>query len=418
MPKIPIKKITARQILDSRGEPTLEVTVETKSSTGIFGVPSGVSTGKAEAFELRDQGPEFNGMGVSKAVAHVNDIIHKKIRGMDVLNQAKLDQALKELDGTQNKSRLGANAIVGVSGACCKAAAAAEKIEVYEHISQLYKGKKRHGQMPKPMFNFMNGGKHGDTNMDIQEFMIVPTSQTIFGSIRVASEIFHSLKKVLMSRRLSTNLGNEGGYSPHVEANRQALDFVIEAGKLAGYEKGKDFNVALDAAASSFYKEHENHYTLMADKTSLSSERMVSLLKEWVTNYSIISIEDGLSEEDWGGWLNMTERLGRQIMLVGDDLFVTNEARLKKGIEMKVANAVIIKPNQVGTITEAMDTAMLAREHNYKVIASHRSGETNDDFIADFAVGIGADFIKAGSVARGERVAKYNRLLKIEQELG
>ncbi|HEV8601722.1 MAG TPA: phosphopyruvate hydratase, partial [Patescibacteria group bacterium] len=313
---------------------------------------------------------------------------------------------------------LGANAIVGVSGACCKAAAAAKKMAVYEHIGQIYKGKKRQGLMPKPMFNLINGGKHGDTNLDIQEFMVVPTSQTIFGSLRIASEIFHSLQKVLMTRRLSTNLGNEGGYSPRTESNRQALDFIIEAGRLAGYEKGKDFNLALDAAASSFYKEHENHYTLMADKTSLSSERMVSLLKEWVTNYSIISIEDGLAEEDWGGWLNMTERLGRQIMLVGDDLFVTNEARLKKGIEMKVANAVIIKPNQVGTITEAMDTAMLAREHNYKVIASHRSGETNDDFIADFAVGIGADFIKAGSVARGERVAKYNRLLKIEEELG
>ncbi len=415
MPTTPIKNITARQILDSRGNPTVEVTVEAGSSSGTFGVPSGASTGSAEALELRDGGQEFGGKGVLNAVKNVNTVIAKNIRGMNVFDQKKIDQALIALDGTPNKSNLGANAILGVSGAVAKAAAAAKKVPVYKYISLLHK--KKGWKLPKPMFNVINGGLHGDTNLNIQEFMLVPKFDSAAENIRAASEIFHALGKVLQSRNLATNLGNEGGYSPRVESNGQAFEFISTAITEAGYERGKNVSLALDVAATGLYQDRDQQYVLSADRTSLSGERLVSLYKEWADKYSIISIEDGLGEEDWAGWQTMQARLGKVMMLVGDDLFVTQKARLQKGIEMGVANAILIKPNQVGTISETLATVGLAQKNNYKVIASHRSGETTDDFITDFAVGIGADYLKAGSVARGERVAKYNRLMQIEEEI-
>lgn len=415
MGNVPIKNIFARQILDSRGNPTVEVTVDAGTARGIFGVPSGASTGSAEAWELRDGGKEYGGLGVTKAVANVNGIIAKNIRGMNVFDQKKIDGALLALDGTENKKNLGANAILGVSGAATKAAAIAKKTPVYKYVALLHKNK--HLKLPKPMFNVINGGKHGDTNIDVQEFMVVPRFDSMAKNVRVASEIFHSLEKVLQRLRLNTNLGNEGGYSPTVESNRQVLDFITIAVKEAGFALGKDLSLAMDVAASELFKEFDKKYVLNADHASLSAERFVSLLKEWTDKYSIISIEDGLAEDDWDGWQMMQKRLAVGLILVGDDLFATQVARLKKGIEMKVANAIIIKPNQVGTITETLATVALAQKNNYKIIASHRSGETTDDFIADFAVGIGADFIKAGSVARGERVVKYNRLMEIEQEI-
>lgn len=402
-------------ILDSRGNPTLEVTVATVKGSGTFGVPSGASTGSQEALELRDGGSRFHGMGVSQAVDNVNKILARKIVGMDVYGQKAVDKAMIELDGTPDKSRLGANAILGVSGAVVKAAAASRNQPVYKYIAVLRKTKKL--RMPKCMFNVINGGAHGDTNLDVQEFMLVPVKSSVAESVRVASEIFHQLAKVLINRRLPTNLGNEGGYSPSVESNRQALDLIVEAATAVGYAKGKDFGIALDVAATEIFQKDNQQYVLSADKTSLNAERFVSLLKEWAAKYSIISIEDGLAEEDWGNWAAMTKRLGDGLMLVGDDLFVTQVERLRKGIDMKVANSIIIKPNQVGTITETLETVLLAQKHKYNVIVSHRSGETIDDFIADFAVGVAADFVKFGSVARGERVAKYNRLMKIEQEI-
>jgi len=412
---IPIKNISARWILDSRGNPTVEATVEAGNFKGVFSVPSGASTGDAEALELRDGGKPFLGMGVTKAVANINNIIAKNIKGMNVLEQAKIDQAMIRLDGTPNKKNLGANAILGVSGAICKAAAGAKKVPVYKYVALLHK--KKGWRIPKPIMVFIEGGAHADSNLDMQEFSIVPKRDHLKEGLQVASEVFHSLAKVLKTRKQITNLGNEGAYSAHVESNRQALDFIAEAVKEAGYRLGKDIDIILDVASSQFYKPADRKYVLSADKISLSSERMVSLLKEWIPAYSIIGIEDGLAEEDWEGWEAMQKRLGNEVMLIGDDIFVTQKARLQKGIEHNVGNAVIIKPNQVGTITETLETVALAQKHNYKIIASHRAGETTDDFLADFAVGVGADYIKDGSVARGERVAKYNRLMQIEEEI-
>lgn len=415
MPKLPIKKVTARMILDSRTNPTLEVTVETAKSKGVFGVPSGASTGSFEAFELRDGGSKFLGKGVNIAIRNVNEVIGRAIKGFDVFNQKKLDDFIINLDGTPNKKRLGANAILGVSGAVVKSAAQAKKQPVYKHVSFLHKNKKI--KLPRPMFNVINGGLHADNNLDIQEFMLVPLFDSPAENVKIAAEIFLFLKKVLESRNLSINVGDEGGFSPKVESNRAGLDMIKEAVGMAGYELGKDLDLALDSSANNFFKANENQYVLSADNTSLSAERLVSLYKEWAKAYSIFSIEDGLSEEDWDGWKSMQDRLGQDLMLAGDDLFVTNKQRLQKGIDLGVANAIIIKPNQVGTISETLETVKLAQDNRYRIIASHRSGETTDDFITDFAVGIGADFLKAGSVTRGERVVKYNRLTQIESEL-
>lgn len=415
MPKAPIKRIHARQILDSRGNPTVEVVVETSSARGVFGVPSGASTGSAEALELRDGGNKWNGLGVERAVNNVNYILAKELKGMDVFAQAEIDYMMLELDGTPNKKKLGANAMLGVSGAVLKAAAAAKKVPVYKYVSLLHK--KKGWKMPRPMFNVINGGLHGDTNLNIQEFMVVPQTNSVSEAVRIASEIFHRLEHILKTRGLSTNLGNEGGFSPRVEYNHQALEMIAEAIKEAGFELGKDVKLALDVAATEIYQAHDSQYVLSADNASLNSERFVSFLKEWAEKYHIMSIEDALAENDWEGWRMMGERMDKPMMLVGDDLFATQVSRLEKGILEKAGNAIIIKPNQVGTITETLATVALAQKHEYKIIASHRSGETTDDFIADLAVGIGANFLKAGSVARGERVVKYNRLMEIEQEL-
>lgn len=401
-------------ILDSRGEPTLEVTVGAGKFKGVFGVPSGASTGSSEALELRDGGKLFSGKGVSKAINHVNQVIFKKLKGMDVLDQQKIDETLIALDGTKNKSRLGANAILGVSGAVCKAAAEAKGIPLFKYVALLFKNKTP--KLPRPMFNFINGGLHGDSNLNIQEFMLVPKAGTMAETVAIAAEIFQNLKKVLKLHRQDTDLGNEGGFSPDWESNEQPLKLLNEAVISAGLGKGK-VEYALDVAANSFYNPADKRYNLSADRTSLSAERLVSLYSQWIEAYPIISIEDGLMEDDWEGWQAMQERIGNKVLLVGDDLFVTQKEKLRLGIGKGVANAVIIKPNQVGTITETLETVALARKSNYKIVASHRSGETNDDFIADFAVGIGADFLKAGSVARGERVAKWNRLMAIEEEI-
>lgn len=416
MPKIPIKNIVARQILDSRGNPTVEVTVEVGSAKGVFGVPSGASTGSAEAVELRDGGSKFGGLGVEKAVINVNYTIAKKLKGMNVFDQKKIDQTLIDLDGTPNKSKLGANAILGVSGAVLKAAAAAKKVSVYKYVALLHKNKKG-WKMPKPMFNLINGGAHGDTNLNIQEVVLVPRVDSVTESVRIASEVFHKLGEVLKSKGLGINVGFEGGYSPLVESNRQVFEFFENAIKEAGYTLGKEVSLGIDAAATEFYQKNDKQYVLSVDHASLSAERLVSLYKEWAEKYSIISIEDGLAEEDWEGWQMMQQRLGEDLILVGDDLFATQKTRLQKGIDLKVANGIIIKPNQVGTITETLETVALAQKNGYKVFAKHRSAETTDDFIADFAVGIGADYIMAGSVARGERVVKYNRLMEIESEI-
>ncbi|MBI4363405.1 MAG: phosphopyruvate hydratase [Candidatus Doudnabacteria bacterium] len=414
MPKIPIKNIVARQILDSRGLPTVEVNVETAKGFGVFGVPSGVSTGKHEALELRDGGKEFEGLGISKAVANVNQILAKKIKGMDVQAQELIDRTMIDIDDTPNKSRLGANAILGVSGAVSKAAAVCLRRPLFKYLASLYKNKKP--KLPLPMTVVIEGGAHGDTNLDLQEYLLIPHGKNLWENLKIVSEIFHELAKVLKSRKLNSNIGNEGAYSPHVESNKQPLDFILEAANNLNYKKGQDFSLALDVAASHFYNQKERQYILSADKTSLSAERLVSMLKEWAQHYSIISLEDPLAEEDWAGWRAMMERFGKNMLIVGDDLFVTQKSRLQKGINLKVANAVIIKPNQVGTVTETLETVQLAQKHNYKIIVSHRAGETTDDFIADLAVGISADYLKC-SIAKGERVAKYNRLLTIEQEL-
>lgn len=415
MPKVPIKKIIARQILDSRANPTVEVTVFAGDYSATFGVPSGASTGSAEAFEMRDGGTDFLGKGVTKAVQNVNEVISKRLKGADVFKQKDVDEMLIELDGTANKSRLGANAILGVSGAVAKTAGLAKNQPVYKYIASLHKT--RNLKIPRPMMNLINGGLHGDTNLDIQEFMVVPNLGSAKENVRLGAEIFLYLRKIFEGRKMSTNVGNEGGYSPLVESNRQALELLLEAAKSAGYEAGKDLGLALDVAATNLYQENDKQYVLSADHISLTAERLVSLYKEWISSYYLISIEDGLSEEDWAGWQGMQKRLEASAMLVGDDLFTTQAARLQKGIDLGAGNAIIIKPNQIGTITEALATVKLAQDHKYKIIASHRSGETNDDFIADFAVGVGANFLKAGAPSRGERVAKYNRLMRIEEEL-
>lgn len=415
MAKATIKKISARQIIDSRATPTIEVTVTAGEFSGTFGVPSGASTGSAEACELRDGGSEFLGKAVTRAMHNVNEVLAKRLKGADVLKQQQIDQMMIDLDGTANKSRLGANAILGVSGAVAKAAAASKKQPLYKYIAGLHKTKKV--RIPRPMMNLINGGLHGDTNLDIQEFMVVPNLGSAKANVQLGAEVFLHLKKIFEGRKMSTNVGNEGGYSPRVESNRQALELLLEAVKAAGYEAGKDVGLALDVAATNIYQENDRQYVLSADHISLSAERLVSLYKEWIATYHLISIEDGLAEEDWEGWSAMQKRLGGSAMLVGDDLFTTQVGRLNKGIEKGAGNAIIIKPNQVGTVTESLATVKLAQDHKYKVIASHRSGETGDDFIADFAVGVGADFLKAGAPSRGERVAKYNRLMKIEEEL-
>ena len=401
--------ITSREILDSRGNPTVETKVYTeKGNMGVFSVPSGASTGSKEALELRDNDERYFGKGVLKAVYNV-ELIKEKLIGIEVSEQRKIDEIMIEFDGTPNKSRLGANAILSVSVACLKAAALDNGLEIYEYLN------KREKKMSYAMFNIINGGKHSSNNLDIQEFMIVPKFKEFKETLRAASEIFNQLKSLLIKQGLSVNVGDEGGFAPDLKSNEEALSLIMKSISEAGYIPGVNVFIALDVAASSLYNENNDTYKL--DNNSLKRDELLDYYVSLVKNYPIISIEDPFDEEDYEGFKMITEVLGKKISIVGDDLFVTNKELLKKGIENKMCNAILIKLNQVGTFYETLETIVLAKQHNYTTIISHRSGETLDTFIADLAVSLNIPFIKTGSVTRGERVCKYNRLMEIEEEL-
>lgn len=405
--------IYAREVLDSRGNPTVEVEVYTEAGAmGSAIVPSGASTGVHEAVELRDNDEKrFLGKGVETAVDNVNLEIADELVGWDVFDQVGIDNYLIELDGTENKSRLGANAILGVSLAVAKAAADENGQRLFEYIGGV-NGK----TLPVPMMNILNGGQHADNNVDIQEFMIMPVGGENFKeSLRMGTEVFHNLKNVLKSRKLNTAVGDEGGFAPNLESNEEALQTIVEAIKKAGYEPGKDVMIAIDAAASEFYE--DGKYNMAGDNAVRLSDEMIEYYKNLVEKYPIISIEDGLAEDDWDGWKKLTKELGSKIQLVGDDLFVTNVKRLQKGIEMGVCNSILIKLNQIGTLTETLDAIELAKRHGYTAVISHRSGETEDTTIADVAVATNAGQIKTGSTSRTDRICKYNQLLRIEDML-
>jgi len=409
-----IESVKAREILDSRGNPTLEVEVGLLNNIiGRAAVPSGASTGKYEAVELRDgDSSRFNGRGVLKAVANVNEHITPAIIGMPVTDQAAIDHKLIELDGTTNKSRLGANAILGVSLAVAKAAANLLGMPLYRYL-----GGVATYALPVPMMNILNGGKHASDSTDFQEFMVVPAGASSFRhALQIGTEVYHSLKKVLQDKGLNTNVGDEGGFAPSLSSNKEAIEAVLAAIEKAGYKPGKDCFIALDPAASEFYK--DGQYILDREGTSLSSREMVDYYARWVSSYPIISIEDGMAEDDWDGWQLLTEKLGSKVQLVGDDLYVTSVDRLRKGITLKASNSILIKPNQVGTLTEAIAAIQMAQQAGWTAVVSHRSGETEDTTIADLAVGLNTGQIKAGAPCRSERTAKYNRLLRIEEELG
>jgi enolase len=411
-----ITVIYARQILDSRGNPTVETDVLLES--GAFGraaVPSGASTGEHEAVELRDKGEEYGGKAVTKAVKNVNTIIAERLLGEDAADQEELDEALIELDGTPNKSNLGANAILSVSLAAAKAAAEAHGLELYRYIGGLGARK-----LPVPMCNIINGGMHADNNIDLQEFMVAPVGASSFSEgLRWVTEIFHKLKCVLKKRKLNTAVGDEGGFAPNLKSNREALEVIKEAIGEAGYKAPKQIMIALDPAASGFFDKATGTYNLKGEgKTGLSSEQMIEFYSGLIDEFSIFSIEDGLDENDWDGWEKMMKALGDKIQIVGDDLFVTNETRLQEGIDKKAANSILIKLNQIGTLTETLKTIDLARKAGFTAVVSHRSGETEDTTIADLVVGTGTGQIKTGSLSRTDRVAKYNQLLRIEEELG
>lgn len=411
-----ITDVYAREVLDSRGNPTVEVEVWTEMDAyGRAIVPSGASTGAFEAVELRDGDKKrYLGKGVLNAVNNVNTIIAEEIIGLDVFDQVGIDNLLIELDGTENKGRLGANAILGVSLAVAKAAADELGLPLYKYI-----GGVNSKVLPVPMMNILNGGKHADNNVDIQEFMIMPVGALNFReALRMGAEIFHSLKSVLKGKGLNTAVGDEGGFAPNLKSNEEALKTIVEAIEKAGYKPGNDIMLALDVAATELYDEDKKVYRLEGEGREFTSDEMISFYEELVEKYPIISIEDGLSEEDWDGWKKLTDRLGNKIQLVGDDLFVTNTKRLKKGIELGVANSVLIKLNQIGTLTETLNTIEMAKIHGYTAVISHRSGETEDTTIADLAIATNAGQIKTGAPSRTDRVAKYNQLLRIEDLLG
>lgn len=405
-----IKDICAREILDSRGNPTVEVDVILENGIkSTASVPSGASTGSREALELRDNDKaRFNGKGVLKAIDNINSIIKPNLIGK-TCDQMSVDNLLIELDGTDNKSNLGANATLAVSLACLKCNAKLNNKELYEYVSN------QNVSMPIPMVNIINGGAHAVNNIDIQEFMIMPVVKTIKERIRVASEVFQQLKKLLAANDFSVGVGDEGGFAPNLQSNAMALDFIVEAIKQAGYVPGKDVFIALDCAASEFYNEDDKTYNI--DGKKLTSDGLMEYYEQLIKTYPIISIEDPFYENDFEALQKFTSLVGNKIMIVGDDYFVTNETYLKKGIEMKAGNAILLKANQIGTITEMTKTIMLAKKNNYKTIISHRSGETEDTFISDLAVGMSIPFIKTGSMCRGERIAKYNQLIRIEEKL-
>jgi len=408
-----IKSIIAREILDSRGDPTIETKVTLDNGlTAKASVPSGASTGIHEAWELRDGDKNrFGGKGVLKAVNNVNKPIAGKLAGFDVNEQKKIDQTMIELDGTANKKKLGANAILSVSLACARAAAASNGLELFLYLAKSH-GLPAKFSLPTPSFNIFNGGKHADTNLDFQEFMILPLKDTSLAEkVRAGSEIFHNLGAVLRRSGFDTDVGNEGGYAPDIFSSVQAIEMIMAAIIEAGYKPGEDIGLGIDVGSSELYNQADNRYIFKLDKASFTNRTLVGLYYEWFRKFPIISIEDGLAEDDWDGWHELTRELGSEMMLIGDDLFATNISRLRRGIKERAANAILIKPNQVGTLTETVDCVKLAKKHNYKIMVSHRSGETCDDFIADLAVAIGADYIKSGSLSRGERLAKYNRLM-------
>lgn len=409
-----IEKVHARQILDSRGNPTVEVEVGLKDGTiGRAAVPSGASTGENEALELRDkEDKRYKGKGVYTAVKNVNEIIAPKIIGMPAHQQLKIDNLMLELDGTDYKSKLGANAILGVSLVVARAASISYGVPLYKYI-----GGEKATVLPVPNMNVMNGGAHAGWNIELQEFMISPAGVESFSdALRVGAEVYQTLKKVLKDRGLATGIGDEGGFAPKLTRNEEAIQVIMEAIEKAGYTPGKEIYLALDPAASGFYK--EGKYVLKSENRELSAEEMVSMYEEWINKYPIISLEDGLAEDDWEGWKHLTEKLGGKIQLVGDDLFVTNPEFLKKGIKQKTANSILIKLNQIGTLSETLYTMEVARKAGYTFMTSHRSGETEDTTIADLAVATNSGQIKTGAPARSERVCKYNQLLRIEEEIG
>lgn len=411
-----IQQIQARQILDSRGNPTVEVDVLTNN--GAFGraaVPSGASTGIHEAVELRDNDKGvYLGKGVLKAVDNVNSVLNKELKGISIFDQNKLDKLMMALDGSENKSRLGANAILGVSLAAAKAASMVAGQSLYRYV-----GGVNANTLPVPMMNILNGGSHADNLIDIQEFMIMPFGASSFSdALRMGTEVFHHLKKVLSDQKLSTNVGDEGGFAPNLGSNEEAIKVVLQAIEAAGYQPGKDIWIALDAASSEFFDAESSQYKFESTGDIMSSSDLVSFWKDWVNKYPIVSIEDGLAEDDWKGWKELTDAIGDKCQLVGDDLFVTNTKRLEKGINEEIANSILIKVNQIGTLTETIDAVELATKNSYSSVMSHRSGETEDSTIADLAVALNTGQIKTGSASRSDRIAKYNQLLRIEQELG
>ncbi|HMM80274.1 MAG TPA: phosphopyruvate hydratase [Pyrinomonadaceae bacterium] len=409
-----IEEVWAREILDSRGNPTIEAEVILEDGTqGRAAVPSGASTGENEAMELRDgEQLRYLGKGVEKAVANVREKIGRELEGLDVLDQTLIDSTMLELDGTDNKSELGANAILAVSLASARAAAAFLEIPLYRYV-----GGANAKTLPVPMMNILNGGAHADNNVDFQEFMIVPVGAPSFSeALRFGAEIFHNLKNVLKSRGLSTGVGDEGGFAPNLTSNEEAIETILQAIEKAGYKAGDDVMLALDPAASEFYSDGKYVFK-KSDKRELSSEEMAAFWADWAAKYPIISIEDGMAENDWDGWIDLTKQIGDKVQLVGDDLFVTNVKFLEKGIEKQAANSILIKVNQIGTLTETLDAIELARTNNMTAVISHRSGETEDTFIADLAVATNAGQIKTGSLCRSDRIAKYNQLLRIEEDL-
>jgi enolase len=407
-----IEDVFADEVLDSRGNPTVRATVVlSDGSEGEAIVPSGASTGALEALELRDGDERFGGKGVRKACENVNSIIANELIGMSPYDQVEIDYTMIELDGTENKSNLGANAILGVSMAVARAAAASLNLPLYRYL-----GGSNGVILPTPMLNIINGGAHADNDVDLQEYMIMPTGFDSFEeALRASAEVYHTLKKLLNEDGHPTALGDEGGFAPNFKNNEEPIEYIIKAIEKAGYKPGEEINIALDAASSEFYK--DGKYVLAGEGKTLTSEEMVAFYENLIKKYPIVSIEDGLAENDWDGWKILTEKLGNKIQLVGDDLFVTNKKILAKGIEESVANAILIKPNQIGSVTETMETVRLAQRNGYNCVISHRSGESEDAFIADFAVAMNSGQIKTGAPARGERTAKYNRLLRIERSL-
>jgi enolase len=416
-----ITGVVGRQILDSRGNPTVEADVLLEDGTrGRAAVPSGASTGEHEALELRDgDKTRYLGKGVLRAVENINGAIAQAVKGLDVAGQAALDRRMIETDGTPNKGKLGANAILAVSMAAARAAAAAERVPLYRYLAR-YSTQREANTLPVPMMNILNGGAHADNSVDLQEFMVMPVGASSFSeALRMGVEVFHNLKAVLHKRGYSTSVGDEGGFAPNLKSNEEALEVVLEAISAAGYTPGKQISIALDPASSEFYISASNRYVFKkSDKSSRTPEQMTAFWESWVRQFPIVSLEDGLAEDDWNGWKHLTSVLGKQVQLVGDDLFVTNTTRLHRGITENVGNSILIKLNQIGTVTETIEAIEMARRAGYSSIVSHRSGETEDTFIADFVVGMGTGQIKTGSASRTDRVAKYNQLLRIEEELG